>query len=129
MSRSIWSLQLVLLCIAVLAPADRAFCQAEPPTPLLQKAEPVDWWFVFKFNAETFPRPAGTTPTCLFGGEPGGVRKYSKIGQDYAFASSKHPALEQGTGFLGDSTDDPAGATFDEVYNGNLFYVLWNDQF
>jgi hypothetical protein len=34
-----------------------------------------------------------------------------------------------GDGFLGDSTADPLGATFDEVYNGTLSYVVWNDQF
>jgi len=25
------------------------------PAPLLSKGHPVDWWFVFKFNAKSFP--------------------------------------------------------------------------
>jgi hypothetical protein len=25
------------------------------PTPLTQGGKPVDWWFVFKFNAKSFP--------------------------------------------------------------------------
>ena len=30
---------------------------------------------------------------------------------------------------VGDTTIDPVGATFDELYNGHFFYVVWNDQF
>ena len=30
---------------------------------------------------------------------------------------------------MGNTTADPLGATFDQVYNGELFYVVWNDQF
>jgi hypothetical protein len=132
MRRKLWSLLLVAVCIGNLGSAEKAFCQgalSQPPSPLLKKGQPVDWWFVFKFNAETFPRAAGTKPTCLFGGKPGGARNYSNIGQDYVYASVDHPALQKGAGFIGDSTDDPVGATFDEVYNGNLSYVVWNDQF
>jgi hypothetical protein len=29
----------------------------------------------------------------------------------------------------GDTTEDPVGATFDEIYNGSFNYVVWNDQF
>ena len=32
---------------------------AKAPTPLLKTGQPVDWWFVFKFNAETFPGCGG----------------------------------------------------------------------
>lgn len=103
--------------------------QTSAPSPLLSSDHPVDWWFAFKFNAETFPRSADTKPSCLFGGTPGGTRHYTKIGQDYVFASSEHPVLQKGQNFLGDSTADPVGATFDEVYNGDLFYLIWNDQF
>lgn len=99
------------------------------PTPLWQSGKPVDWWFAFKFNAETFPRPAGSTPSCMFGGIPRGGHPNAKLGQSYVAASSIQPALAKGEGFLGDSTADPLGATFDEVYNGTLFYVVWNDQF
>jgi hypothetical protein len=28
---------------------------ADAPTPLLKKGDAVDWWFVFKFNATSFP--------------------------------------------------------------------------
>jgi hypothetical protein len=31
------------------------------PLPLLQKGEPVDWWFLFKLNAGTFPGCVGDT--------------------------------------------------------------------
>ena len=99
------------------------------PTPLWQSGQPVDWWFAFKFNAETFPRPAASTPSCVFGGVPRGGHPAAKLGQSYVAASSAHPALAKGGGFLGDSTADPLGATFDEVYNGTLSYVVWNDQF
>lgn len=102
---------------------------APAPAPLLEAGHAVDWWFAFKFNAETFPRPNDSKPSCMFGGQPGGSKGYTKIGQDYVFASSEHPALQKGANFLGDSTSDPLGATFDEVYNGNLYYVVWNDQF
>jgi hypothetical protein len=71
----------------------------------------------------------------MFGGDPGGNKNgnegyyLGKIGQDYVYASSENEKLLKGLGFLGDSTADPVGATFDEIYNGNLFYVVWNDQF
>lgn len=113
------------------------------PSPLLSKAHKVGWWFAFKFNARTFPRPTDSKPNCLFGGHPGGQPRaksfgksngkpfapYTAIGQDYVYASDEHPSLQKGVGYLGDSTSDPLGATFDEVYNGDLFYVIWNDQF
>jgi hypothetical protein len=37
--------------------------------------------------------------------------------------------LHNDNGCLGESTDDPIGATFDEIYNGTYSYVIWNDQF
>ena len=30
---------------------------------------------------------------------------------------------------MGDTTNDPLGATYDEIYSGSLYYVVWNDQF
>jgi len=103
----------------------------DQPMPLLSKEVPVEWWFAFKFNADTFPRDTSDPPKCLFGGTPGGSQQHylSKIGQDFVYASSLHPQLQKGSGYLGDSAADPVGATFDEVYNGNLHYVIWNDQF
>lgn len=99
------------------------------PAPLLAIGHPVNWWFAFKFNATTNPRPEDSKPTCIFGGTPGGERKYTDFGQDYAVASDEHPTLDDGKGYLGDSIQDPLGATFSQVYNGKLFYVVWNDQF
>ena len=96
------------------------------PAPLLQKGRPVDWWFVFKFNAATFPACGGAERTCLFGGE---VQSYKNFSQQYVYASSESPTLQQGGGCAGDSVNDPIGATFDEVYNGSYHYVVWNDQF
>lgn len=32
-------------------------------------------------------------------------------------------------GLRGGALKDPVGATFDRVYNGSYYYVLWNDQF
>jgi len=86
----------------------------------------VDWWFVFKFNAESFPGCSGAQRTCAFGGT---VQRYKYFGQQFLFASGADHTLQQGGGCIGDTTTDPLGATFDEVYNGAFSYVIWNDQF
>ena len=99
---------------------------AQPPAPLLQKGQPLDWWFVFKFNFGSFPGCTDAQRSCLFGGTVG---KYTEFSQQFAYASSANHTLQQGGGCLGDTTADPVGATFDQVYNGKFFYVLWNDQF
>jgi hypothetical protein len=97
------------------------------PTPLLSAGQPVDWWFVFKFNAGAFPACAGGAQrACPFGGT---VQPYDHFSQQFAYASSLNHTLQEGGGCLGDATADPVGATFDEVYNGTLSYVIWNDQF
>lgn len=102
------------------------------PVPLLAKGHAVDWWFVFKLNAAKFPKCGNDVDgrNCPFGiGTP---VNYGKVpfGQRYVYASADSPTLVDGAmQCLGTSTDDPAGATFDEVYNGNFYYVLWNDQF
>jgi hypothetical protein len=96
------------------------------PSPLLSAGQPVDWWFVFKLNSETFPDCGGAERQCLFGGT---VQPYTHYGQQFAFASSTNRSLHQGGGCVGDTTADPVGATFDEVYNDGLFFVIWNDQF
>ena len=103
---------------------------AGPPRPLLAAGKPVDWWFVFKFNATSpftgcFPPVTGDRK-CMFGGEPLTKPPFS---QQYAVASSDNAALESGAGCLGATKTDPVGATFDQVFNGRYFYVLWNDQF
>jgi hypothetical protein len=98
------------------------------PGPLLAKGQPVDWWFVFKFNGSAFPGCGDNAQRdCLFGGT---VQNYSGgYGQQFVYASSGSPSLKQGSGCVGDTTNDPVGATFDQVYNGMLYYVVWNDQF
>lgn len=92
------------------------------PSPLVQAGKPATWWFVFKFNATALDCGARA---CPFGGT---VQTY-KDGQRFAYASSISPSLQDGGGCVGDSKADPVGATFDAIYNGHLFYVVWNDQF
>ena len=97
------------------------------PSPLLQKSRPVTWWFVFKFNSKAFPGCAGDAKVeCPFGGD---AQSYKNSSQQYVFASSDSPTLQQGNGCAGDTTNDPIGATFDEIYHGSYHYVVWNDQF
>ena len=82
---------------------------------------------MFKFNASVFPGCGeGATRACPFGGEP---QSYKSFSQQFAYASSESPTLQQGNGCAGDTTNDPIGATFDEVYSGAFHYVVWNDQF
>lgn len=99
------------------------------PAPVLTKGgKPVEWWFVFKFNTHSFQGCAsGAERSCPFGGE---VQDYGgHYGQQFVYASSDDVSLKSGAGCLGDSDTDPLGSTFDEVYNGNFNYVIWNDQF
>jgi hypothetical protein len=115
------SVSLIALLAITLPAAD-----APAPVPLLKSGQPVDWWFVFKFNAESFPSCGGSQRTCAFGGT---VQPYWSFGQQFAFASSADGTLRAGGGCIGDTTTDPLGATFDQVYNGTSNYVIWNDQF
>jgi hypothetical protein len=97
------------------------------PVPLLSTGHPVSWWFVFKFNSASFPKCGGTAArTCPFGGQ---VQNYAAYSQQFVYASSETHTLQQGNDCLGDTTGDPVGATFDEVYNNSFNYVIWNDQF
>jgi hypothetical protein len=98
------------------------------PAPLTARDHPVDWWIAFKFNSAKFPgcgngvqRPA----TCPFGG----TAQTYKDGQQYAVASSASPQLARGPSCVGTTEQDPVGATYDEIYNGRLHYLVWNDQF
>ena len=135
-TRTIFRITACLVCACVLAvsPWDIAPAVADngqpttAPAPLLAKDHPVDWWFVLKFNAKTFPQCGGgeTLQSCPFGGT---VQTYASS-QQFVVASSEEPALKKGGGCLGGSVTDPLGATFDEVYNNDhLYYVIWNDQF
>jgi hypothetical protein len=115
--------RLSLLAAALLLAATCGYSQ---PVPLLAAGKAVDWWFVFKFNATAFPNCGGTVQrACLFGGD---AQNY-KFGLQFAFASSAKPSLQMGPGCAGDTTTDPVGATFGQVYNGSFFYAIWNDQF
>lgn len=123
---------LVFVCLTVFSgyPGNVGYAWAtgEAPTPLLEKGHPVDWWFVFKFNAKSFPGCGGSDneqQACSFGGD---VQHYT-TGQQFVYASSEAQNLKKGDGCVGGTTTDPLGATFDEVYNGDLYYVIWNDQF
>jgi hypothetical protein len=116
-----------LLLVLVLGWHGAASHAGAPPLPLLEKNHPVDWWFVFKFNSAVFPGCGGVaTRQCAFGGD---VQNYLHFSQQFVFASSENATLKQGTNCAGDTTSDPVGATFDEVYNGSFYYVVWNDQF
>jgi hypothetical protein len=102
---------------------------ATAPAPLLEKGKPpVDWWFVFKFNTKSFPGCGRQAQRqCIFGGD---VQEYTRFGfgQQFIYASKGVPP-KKGSTCLGDTTKDPLGATFDQVYNGPYHYVIWNDQF
>jgi hypothetical protein len=92
----------------------------------LEKGHPVDWWFVFKFNAKVFPGCGDKAQrACPFGGE---AQPYT-FGQQFAYASSENPSRKKGSGCVGGTMTDPLGATFDQVYNGSFHYLIWNDQF
>jgi Deoxyribonuclease II len=128
-SRSISTLSAIVFASLYLLISPAGPSAADPPVPLLSSGNggAVDWWFVFKFNATSFPGCGGkATRECIFGGE---VQDYSRFSQQFLYASSKRPALKKGNGCLGDSVRDPVGATFDQVFNGQYFYIIWNDQF
>ena len=117
----------VLVFYGLLAPLAAADPD-EAPAPLLSQDLPVHWWFVFKLNAAKFPGCGGSdVRACPFGGS---VRDYgANWSQQFVYASSTDPTLHQGSGCLGDGISDPVGATFNAIYNGNLNFVVWNDQF
>ncbi len=118
------------LLVAAATASFVALCTAAAgePAPLLIKGQPVDWFFVYKFNAKSFPQCSGSAErSCPFGGDPVDYRV--GFGQQYVVASSSDPVLKTGDGCLGDTTEDPVGSTFDQIYNGSLHYVIWNDQF
>ena len=97
------------------------------PVPLLSTGHPVNWWLVFKFNSGIFPGcSASAVRACTFGGT---VQPYSAYGQQFVYASSENESLQDGSGCAGDTLTDPLGATFNQIYNGAYFYVVWNDQF
>jgi hypothetical protein len=116
-----------LLCLAAAAWYIVPYWSTATPVPLLAAGQPAYWWFVYKFNAAAFPACGGDIQSvCTFGGA---VQQYRQFGQQFAVISNVDGLLRQGRGCIGTSTLDPVGATFNQVYNGRPFYVLWNDQF
>ena len=110
----------------------------DAPVPLLAKGKEVDWWFVYKFNSQKYDNdrafvgcgPDSGTRTCIFD-KNGKVQTSvgSNFSQQYVFASSSDGELAKGKGCLGMTMTDPVGATFDQIYHGSPFYLIWNDQF
>jgi len=116
-----------LLLILVCSGCGAHMAPSIAPAPVLSVGHPVDWWFVFKFNSANFPGCKGAAVrSCRFGGQP---VSYSAFGQQFVYASSENKSLQEGSDCLGDTLTDPVGATFDQIYNGDLNYVVWNDQF
>src|SRR5579864_901390 len=72
----------------------------DAPAPLLKKAHPVDWWFVFKLNSAAFPGCGGTAQrACIFGGT---AQNYRFFGQQFVYASNEARSLQKGVGCIGD---------------------------
>jgi len=115
---------IVIAAFALVAPA--VGTAQQQPSPLFDAAHPVDWWMVFKLNADSFPGCGGSdSRVCPFGGDP---QNYPHFGQQYVAASSASPAFQMSSDCVGSSAGDPVGATFGEIYDGALNYVIWNDQ-
>jgi Deoxyribonuclease II len=124
------TLSLVLFCaLGALSFKGNTATAADAPAPLLAKGKPVEWWFVYKFNAQTFPacgaeaKDDNAERMCPFGGEPASYRN----SQQFVFASNEKASFTASDGCAG--TDDPVAETFEQIYNGNFRYVVWNDQF
>lgn len=92
------------------------------PEPLFAQNDADDWIFAFKLNATTFPTPP--VSNCVFGGSP----QTKLASQQFIVARSSSTDLTAGAGLLGSSVADSLGATFSQVYNSNLNFVVWNDQ-
>ncbi|HWB11002.1 MAG TPA: deoxyribonuclease II family protein [Pirellulales bacterium] len=121
-----------LLIPSALVQTGRSADKLPAPTPLAGPDQPVDWLFVFKFNAASFPGCPGSSGPAIgspgmFGGK---VQNYHWHSQQYVFATSANPKLTMGTHCLGATDKDPLGATFAQIYDkSGYYYVLWNDQF
>ena len=106
---------------------------SEPGPLLIQNGSPVDWWFVFKFNGSAFPGCVDDNPIknpCLFGGTTQTYKAGFSQQFVYIYGSKDTTSsLQKDSRCVGKTTNDPVGATFEQVYNGSLNYVIWNDQF
>ncbi|NOU17364.1 MAG: hypothetical protein HOO91_07395 [Bacteroidales bacterium] len=108
--------------------------KTSPLSPLAGKNKPVNWFFAFKFNSESYPgcTDEGKTPPVGSKGIFGGTVQEYKNGhsQQYVFATDQNPTLVKGEGCIGATLDDPLGATFAQVYlTDDYNYMIWNDQF
>jgi hypothetical protein len=127
-----------LALAAVLTTAPPALA-AGAPVPLLEKGKEVEWWFAYKFNSQNYnkERPFvgcgdnSGTRVCVFDkkGTPVNPKAGANFSQQYVFASSADGKLVKGKGCIGMTMTDPVGATFDQIYHGSPFFLIWNDQF
>ena len=117
------SLPIVALLLAVPATGQTG---ASAPTPLLSAGTPAAWLFIFKLNAAIFPSDANAPRDCAFGGA---AQPYPAFSQRFVWASDASAQLQDGSGLVGTSANDPLGATFGQIYNGGFHFVVWNDQF
>src|SRR5690348_15942596 len=81
---------------------DSSAAADDAPAPLIAPGQPVDWWFVFKFNSKIFPgcgtEELSTHRACPFGGR---LQSYSGWSQQFASANSRDPTLKKGGSCLG----------------------------
>ena len=135
MTESIHRHMRALLIAVLFGSLGTATGQAASPSPLIAADRPAQWMFVYKLNAAAFPGCKNQQArSCTFGGTGASHTRYGTdanpdFGLQYVFASDSSPALTEGDGCLGEATSDPIGATFSQIYNGGLHYVVWNDQF
>ena len=105
-----------------------------------------DWWFIFKVNT-AFGEMYPNSSTCFKSYYPKVITKdnrscpfdsnkipptdgywYYGWNLDYYLATSHNPSLQFQNGCLG-SSKGPLENLFSKIYNGNNYYVIWNDQF
>jgi hypothetical protein len=91
---------------------------ASAPAPLLKDGQPVEWWFGFKFNAGSFPGCGGAQRACLFWRHGSNIQR--GIRPTVRLCRQRRPHTRTGGGCPGDTTTDPVGTTFNQVYKGNL---------
>jgi hypothetical protein len=127
LSRALGRVVLALLALGLAGLPLSASAQAQSPSPLTSVGHPVDWFFAFKTNTKTEPSTYDAKRPCAFGGTP---TKYARgFSLHYGLASSATKTFAPADGDIGAGDQDPVGATFGEIYNGQLNFVIWNDQF